>query len=268
MEGIQVKQDRLKQIMHIIMQNNHINNNQLADKLGVSIATIRRDLDRLEAEGVIRRIYGGAKLINSANQNPVVENVPLWSSREDRNKQEKLAIAKKVVEKIPESCTVFIDNGTTVYEVAKLLAQRTDLTILTNSLRAAVLLGGYPGLQAYCIGGIIKYDMLGTAGIIASEALAFFPSIDVCIISADGFIPTWGLRESSMETAMLKKTIVDRSKIVIAALDHSKFHANASAPVCQTKQLTTIVTGPAAPADDIRLLRESGVEVVVVSVME
>ena len=261
-----MKQDRLTQIKHLLMQNKHINNNQLAETLGVSIATIRRDLYRLESDGVIRRIYGGAELINGANQKLAVENVPLWSSREDSNKQEKRAIAKKVVEKIPESCTVFIDNGTTVYEVAKLLTQRTDLTILTNSLRTAVLLGSYPGLQAYCIGGIIKYDMLGTAGIIALEALAFFPSIDVCVLSSYGFVPSWGLRECSMETAMLKKTIVDRSKIVIAALDHTKFYANASAPVCQTKQLSTIVTDPAAPPDDVKFLRENGVEVVIASI--
>lgn len=258
-----MKQDRLTQIKHLLMQNQYINNNELAAAFGVSIATIRRDLDRLESEGVIRRIYGGAELIDGTNQKRTVEEVPLYTSRADSSQLEKQAIAKKVVEKIPESCTVFIDNGTTVYEVAKLLANRKDLTILTNSLRTAVLLGSYPDLQAYCIGGIIKYDMLATAGIIASEALAFFPTIDVCILSSDGFVPSWGLRERSMETAMLKKAIVDRSKIVIAALDHTKFYATASAPICQTKHLTTVVTDPAAPAEDVQYLRNNGVEVII-----
>lgn len=258
-----MKQDRLTQIKHLLMQNKRVNNNELADMFAVSLATIRRDLDRLEEEGTIRRIYGGAELIDGTSQKRALEEVPLWTSRADSSQSEKRAIARKVAEKIPEACTVFIDNGTTVYEVAKLLVHRKDLTILTNSLRTAVLLGSYPDLQAYCIGGIIKYDMLGTAGIIASEALNFFPSIDVCILSSDGFMPSWGLRECSMETAMLKKAIVDRSKIVIAALDHTKFHANASAPVCQTKQLSSIVTDPAAPAEDLQLLRESGVEVII-----
>ena len=62
---------------------------------------------------------------------------------------------------------------------------------------------------------------------------------------------------------MLKKTIVDRSKIVIAALDHTKFYANASAPICQTKQLTTVVTDPAAPPEDVKYLRDNGVEVII-----
>ncbi|MBQ2782147.1 MAG: DeoR/GlpR transcriptional regulator [Oscillospiraceae bacterium] len=258
-----MKQDRLTQIKHLLMQNQYINNNELAETFGVSIATIRRDLDRLESEGVIRRIYGGAELIDGTNQKRTTETIPLWTSRADSSQREKQAIAKKVAEKIPEACTVFIDNGTTVHEVAKLLTNRKDLTILTNSLRTALLLGSYPDLQIYCIGGIVKYDLLGTAGIIASEALAFFPSIDVCVLSSDGFIPSWGLRECSMETAMLKKTIVDRSKIVIAALDHTKFYANASAPICQTKQLTTVVTDPAAPPEDVKYLRDNGVEVII-----
>ena len=245
------------------MQDKHVNNNELAEMFGVSLATIRRDLDQLEAEGTIRRIYGGAEIIDNVNQQKPVEDVPLWSYRQDTSPAEKKAIARKVVEHIPDACTVFIDSGTTAYEVAKLLVQRKDLTILTNSLRTAVMLGTYPDLQAYCIGGIIKYDMLATAGILASEALAFFPSIDVCILSADGFIPSWGIRECSMETAMLKKTVVDRSKIVIAALDHAKFYASASAPICQTNQLNVIVTDPAAPPEAISYLRKNGIEVVI-----
>ena len=258
-----MKQDRVSQIKHLLMQNKRIYNNDLADLFGVSLATIRRDLDQLEADGTLRRIYGGAELVDNISRRRSIEQVPLWSDRQEANLREKQAIARKVVEKLPDACTVFIDNGTTAYEVAKLLVHRRDLTILTNSLRAAVLLGGYPDLQAYCIGGVIKYDMLGTAGIIASEALSFFPNIDVCILSADGFIPSWGLRECSMETAMLKKTVADRSEVVIAALDHTKFYASASAPICQTRQLNIVVTDPASPPDELQFLRESGVEVII-----
>lgn len=263
MGGNKMKQDRLTQIKHLLMQNKRVNNNDLTEMFSVSLATIRRDLDRLEEEGVIRRFYGGAELIDGANQKRSLEEVTPYTSRAGSNQDEKRAIAKKVVEQIPEACTVFIDNGTTVYEVAKLLTHRKDLTLLTNSLRTAVLLGSYPELHAYCIGGKIKYDMMGTAGIIASEALSFFPCVDVCILSSDAFTPSQGLRERSMETAMLKKAIVDRSRIVIAALDHTKFRANASAPICQTKQLHIVVTDPAAPPEDVKFLRESGVEVII-----
>lgn len=258
-----MKQDRLTQIKHLLMRDKRVDNNDLAKMFGVSIATVRRDLDQLEADGSIRRIYGGAEIVDSIALPKVMEEVPLWQIREDASQKEKCAIAKRVVEKIPDACTVFIDSGTTAYEVAKLLVHRKDLTILTNSLRVATLLGTYPNLQAYCIGGIIKYDMLATAGILASECLAFFPSIDVCVFSADGFIPSWGIREYSMETAMLKKAVADQSKIVIAALDHSKFNIAASAPICRTSQINIIVTDPAAPATDIAYLRNNGVEVVI-----
>lgn len=258
-----MKYDRITQIKHLLMRDQRVSNNDLAAAFGVSLVTIRRDLDQLESEGSIRRFYGGAEIIDNANLNKPVEEVPLWLQREDKNVAEKRAIARKVVEQIPDACTVFIDSGTTAYEVAKLLVHRKGLTILTNSLRAAVLLGMYPDLQTYCIGGIIKFDMLAAAGIVASECLSFFPSIDVCVLSADAFVPSWGIRELSMETAMLKKAVVDKTKIVIVGLDHTKFSASASSPICRTKQLDIIVTDPKTPPQTIAFLRESGVEVIV-----
>lgn len=258
-----MKRDRITEIKHILMQNKQVNNNDLAAMFGVSLATIRRDLDLLEANGSIRRVYGGAEIIDTIDQKKTIENIPLWEYRENVSSDEKRAIAKKAAEQIPNSCTVFIDSGTTAYEVAKLLLGRTDLTILTNSLRAAVLFGTYPGMHAYCIGGLIKYDMLATAGFLASQDLSFFPNIDVSIISADAFEPSWGLREQSMETAMLKKIVVEHSKSVIATLDNTKFGARASAPICRTKEITAIVTDRTTPDSEIEYIRRLGVKVVI-----
>lgn len=258
-----MKRDRITEIKHILMQNKQVDNNELAAMFGVSLATIRRDLDQLEAGGSIRRVYGGAEIIDTINSKEMPEIVPLWEYRQGVSSEEKRAIAKKTVEHIPNSCTVFIDSGTSAFEVAKLLLGRKDLTILTNSLRAAVLLGTHPDMHAYCIGGLIKYDMLSTAGFLASQDLSFFPSIDVSVISADAFEPSWGLRERSMETAILKKIVVEQSKNVIATLDNTKFGAKASAPICRTKEITTIVTDSASPASEIEYLRKIGVEVVI-----
>lgn len=258
-----MKRDRITEIKHILMQNKRVDNNDLAAIFGVSLATIRRDLDQLESDGSIRRIYGGAEIIDTINQPKSSENVPLWEYREGISSAEKRAIAKEVAAKIPNSCTLFIDSGTSAYEVAKLLVGRKDLTILTNSLRAAVLLGTHPDMHAYCIGGLIKYDMLATAGFLASQDLSFFPNIDVSVISADAFEPSWGLRERSMETAMLKKTVVEHSRTVIATLDNTKFGAQATAPICRTKQITTIVTDPAVSDEEINYLRKLGVEVII-----
>ena len=258
-----MKQDRLTQIKQILMQDQQVVNTELCKLFGVSIATIRRDLDQLEAEGIITRIYGGARLAISPNAPQIEAQIPSWNSRISSNVSEKRAIARKVVELIPDNCTLFIDSGTTLYEIAQMLVHRTDLTIVTNSLHTAVMLGAHPKLQVYCIGGNVKYDMVATAGVIASSTLELFPNIDVCILSADSFDTHLGLREFVMETSILKKAIMARSQKVIAALDHTKFTASAPSAICRTQDLDIIVTDYDTPASEVQQMRRMGVQVYV-----
>lgn len=258
-----MKQDRLTQIKHILMRDQQVINTELCEQFGVSIATIRRDLDQLEAEGIITRIYGGARLAISPNAPQIEAQIPSWDSRVTSNVGEKRAIARKVVELIPGNCTLFIDSGTTLYEIAQMLVHRTDLTIVTNSLHTAVMLGAYPKLQVYCIGGNVKYDMVSTVGVIASSTLSLFPNIDVCVLSADSFDVRRGMREFIMETSILKKAVMARSQKVIAALDHTKFTVSAPSAICRTQDLDIIVTDSDTPVSEVEEMRRMGVQVIV-----
>jgi len=261
-----MKQDRLSEIRRLLLQNKRITCEELCNHYQISPATVRRDLDILEREGTIRRFYGGAELIDR-NEAPLIsEIVPTWQARTSMNMAEKQAIAREISAMIPDACTVYLDSGTTVYEVACLLAQRSSLTIITNSLRTAALLGMNEQLQVYCVGGIIKADMLTTAGVLANEGLDFFPSIDICVLSADGFMESWGIRDWSMEGALLKKAAIDRSKQVIVAIDHTKFDIAATSPICPTKKLDAIVTDERIKPQTLHAIHGSGVSVVVAKI--
>lgn len=261
-----MKQGRITEIRRMLLQQKRLTCEMLCEHFHVSIATIRRDLDYLEREGTIRRFYGGAELLDRDETPFISEIVPTWQTREGMHMAEKQAIAREIAAMVPDACTVYLDSGTSIYEVARLLTQRKNLTIITNSLRTAALLGMCPQLQVYCIGGNIKYDMLTTAGVLANEGLAFFPSIDISVLSADGFIRSWGIRDWSMESALLKKAAADRSKQVIVALDHTKFDIVATSPICQTKQIDAIVTDDRIAPDDLEMLQSSGVQVVVAKI--
>ncbi len=258
-----MKQDRLTQIKHLLMRDQQVINTELCEIFGVSIATIRRDLDQLEAEGIITRIYGGARLAISPSAPQAEAQIPSWSSRIASNVQEKRAIAQKIADLIPHNCTLYIDSGTTLYEIALLLTHRTDITIITNSLHTAVMLGAYPNLQVYCIGGNVKHDMAATVGVIASGTLSLFPNIDLCILSADSFDVNLGPREFLTETAILKKAIMSRSMKTIAALDHTKFFVSAPSSICRTQDLDIIVTDSNTPPAAVEQLRQMGVQVIV-----
>lgn len=264
-----MKNDRTAQIKQILFRDGKVNCNDLAALLNVTNATIRRDLTELEMEGQIRRTHGGAELISRLDQEAKEINiVPPWPTRTDSCRNEKEAIARRISSLIPDNSTIFLDNGTTVFEVAKQLTNHNNLTVISNSLRASEYLGMYPNIQLYFLGGKIAHSMLASSGIMASDCLTYFTSIDYCIVSADAFSIENGLREHFMETAILKKAIIDKSSVVIAALDHSKFGKTASAPICNcnVQDIDVLVTDPAVPESILSALRDKKINVIVVEV--
>lgn len=253
-----MKSDRLTQIKQIILREGRLTNTDLCRRFGISMATARRDLDILEAEGVIRRVYGGAV---PAQQDDGAQEIPRWERRRQEGLNEKEAVALRAVELIPDNCTVYLDSGTTLYEVAKCLVGRKNLTVITNSLRIASLLGMEEDLQVYCIGGHVKVDMLVTLGMLANESMSLFPKVDVAVFSADGFLPGRGLMEYSMEVALLKKSILGKTGELIAVLDSSKIGKAADVTTCATTEIHTLVTDTGAPQEVLELVRNQGVRV-------
>ena len=262
-----MKSDRTAQIRQILFRDGTVNCNDLVKMFGVTPATIRRDLSDLEKEGQVKRTHGGAELLSRRDQEAKEINVvPPWPARSVSCNKEKRAIAREIASIIPDNSTVFIDNGTTVYEVAKLLVNHNNLTVISNSLRASEYLGMYPNIQLYFLGGKIAHSMLASSGIMSRDCLSYFTSIDYCVVSADAFSVENGLREHFMETAILKKAIIDKSSVVIAALDHSKFGKTASAPICNcsVQDIDILVTDSEVAEEDIRALRKKNIDVRIV----
>ena len=264
-----MKNDRTAQIRQILFRDGKVSCNDLVKMFGVTPATIRRDLSELEEEGQIKRTHGGAELLRRRDQEAKEINVvPPWSARSVSCIGEKKAIAREIASIIPDNSTVFIDNGTTVFEVVKLLVNHNNLTVISNSLRASEYLGMYPNIQLYFLGGKIAYSMLASSGIMSRDCLSYFTSIDYCVVSADAFSVENGLREHFMETAILKKTVIEKSSVVIAALDHSKFGKTASAPICNcsVQDIDILVTDSEVAEEDIRALRKKNIDVRIVEV--
>ncbi|MBO4410125.1 MAG: DeoR/GlpR transcriptional regulator [Spirochaetales bacterium] len=261
-----MKNDRTAQIRQILFRDGKVSCSELVKMFDVTPATIRRDLSELEKEGQIRRTHGGAELLRRKEQEArEISVVPPWPARTYSCRKEKEAIARRISSLIPDNSTIFIDNGTTVFEVVKQITGHNNLTVISNSLRASEYLGMYPNIQVYFLGGKIAHSMLASSGIMASDCLSYFTSIDYCIVSADAFSIENGLREHFMETAILKKAIIDKSSVVIAALDHSKFGKTASAPICNcnVQDIDILVTDSAVPENILSSLREKRINVVV-----
>lgn len=241
-----MKSDRIQEIRKLFLSRKKITNTELCKTFDISIETVRRDLNILEKEGFIRKVYGGACLIEAQKEQPYVDK---WTTRIDRNEDSKRCIAATAASQIPDGATVFLDTGTTLYEIVPFLSQKKNLTILTNSLRLASAFGMYEHITVYCIGGLIKTDTLTATGFFASEFLSYFSNIDYAIVSCDGFLPEKGTTEYSIELAMLKKQVLEKTGHIIALVDHSKFGISGNCLCCPTDSLDVLVTDASAPKE-------------------
>lgn len=255
-----MKSNRIQELKRLLLNKKHVTNTELCRMFNVSIETVRRDLNLLEKEGFLRKVYGGAKLVD----NPIHATDPeKWDTRIGQNEENKRSVAMRVAELIPDGCTVYLDIGTSIFEMLPALKKKQNLTVLTNSLRNASELGVCENLTVYCIGGVIRTDRLVSSGFFASDFLTYFSHIDYAIISCDGFSPEKGTTEYSIELAMLKKTVVEKSNYVIVALDHTKFGIPASCQCCAVEKINALVTDEMPMPADVATLREKGVKLVV-----
>lgn len=258
-----MKYDRLQQIKKLLLQRRKVTNVELCDTFNVSIETIRRDLNQLEREGIINKVYGGAVL---AEKNQLQEPIESWTVRMDENRNAKRAIARATAAMVPHDCTVYLDSGTSALEVAHFLKEKKNLTVVTNSPYIAIALGTCENLIVYNVGGLVNTDTLAAVGFLASEFISFFSHFDFAVVSSDGFVLGEGATDHVMESAMLKKSILEKAENILLAIDHTKFNQRAKCVTCQTERISALITDSGVAPDVLANLRLGGVNVVVADV--
>lgn len=254
-----MKCDRHLKMKQLFLQRKNITNKELCEKFNISIETARRDLTILEQEGVIKRVYGGAVL---SNDNIMPDSMQPWNTRVVTNQEEKCAIAREILQWIPDNSIIAIDSGTSTLEIAKLLHAKKNLTVLTNSMYVAFEISTNTDHLVYSIGGAIKKGEMITTGFLANDFLEYFSHIDLAILSTDGFNVNEGLTDYSVEMGTLKRSMIEKADQVFVAVDHSKFATTAFYKVCGIDKVKLVVTSTKAPQASIDILKNGGVQVV------
>jgi DeoR family transcriptional regulator of aga operon len=227
--------ERLDKITRLIDANGMVNASKLAKDFGVSIETIRRDLEYLESKGSLKRVYGGA----IANVSKGIERD--YTRRETLNIDEKTAIAQKTSELIKDGDTIVMDLGTTPLEVAKCLGGKKDLTVITNCLPVGMELVKNKSTRVFMLGGDLRYGDYSTSGFLSSAGLNNF-RVDKAIISASGITIKNGITDYHVEEANVRRKMIDISEQVITVADHTKFGISTFIQVCKLSDVDIIVT--------------------------
>ncbi len=228
----------------------------LVRELGVSAATVRRDLESLEQRGALRRVHGGAVTVESNLDEP------LFDDKTQIAAAEKLRIARAAVGLVKPGSSIFLDGGSTILAMAPLLRERTDLTVVTNSLRvAAELAGGGPTLIV--VGGELRRRSQTMVGPLTEPILAGL-HVDTAFVGTIGLDLRNGLTTTDPREAFTKRLILRQAQQIVLLADSSKAGKTSFVSFGSPEQAHVFITDARTPAALVRALKQKGVRVVIV----
>lgn len=226
--------ERKLSIMKDIQENGQADINELATKYQVSTMTIRRDLAKLSEEGLVTLEYGGAVLNNGA----LIEyNMHM---KEAKFLEEKKRIAEECASYIKEGDSIFLDAGTTVSEVAKCIANRKNIMVMTHSLLVANILSGSDLDVVMCPGQFRKKSM-AYIGQFTDDFLDMF-QIDKLFLGVEGIDLEYGLSVPNIEDGITKRHLIKNAKWTACLVDHSKFDQIYYHKICDLGMIDLLVT--------------------------
>lgn len=247
--------ERLQRIVDLVNERGSMRVTELSALCDVTEETIRRDLDKLEAEGKLARTHGGAVSLAETRS-----EVP-YSEREVANSEEKRRIAEAAVKLIQPKERLLLDASSTAWYVAKQLPDM-PLTVLTNSIKVAVELSGKDKIQVISTGGILSPGSLSYVGPLAERSLASY-HVDRLFLSCKGARLDRGLSESNELQALVKRQMIEASDEIVLLADHSKFEVQAFTHVCGWERVARVVTDSGTSGETVERLSERGVDVVI-----
>lgn len=250
-----MKLERRSQIIDMITRQRTVTNTELMERFGISIETVRRDLDYLEEQGFLRKVYGGAVVKVSLNSEPE------YASRSQINVQQKNAIAQKAAELIQPGDTVFLGVGTTVQAMVQYMKNLGEITVFTNALRTAVALSELPECTVILPGGHLRNKELTLSGFPADENMTHF-NIDKAFIGVGG-VTDGGISDFHIGEAQLHKQLVLNARQSVALADSSKLGIRALNNVCTLEQISLIITDSNARKQTVTELKEAGAKIIV-----
>lgn len=248
--------ERKSEILATLQREKSVLVAELSQKYNVTEETIRRDLDKLEKEGYVKKTYGGAVL----SQNTSVE-IP-FKVRERTNKKEKQRIARLVQGVIEEGESIMLDSSSTSLMVARNLKQYRKLTVITNSVEILLELSSCKNIKVISTGGELRESALSMGGRQAEQMLQRY-NVDKAVLSCKGVSMEKGITDSNEPEAQIKSTMRECAKTTIWAIDSTKFDKVSFIHLARFREGDIVVTDKPLEERWMEFLSGYGIRVVV-----
>lgn len=248
--------ERYEMIVQLVNEKGSIRVSELSELCKVTEETIRRDLDRLEEAGRLRRSHGGA--VSIKEEQPEIP----FSEREIMHAEEKRRIAEAAIQLIRPKDRILLDASSTAWYMASKLPD-VPLTVLTNSIRVATELSTKDKIDVISTGGLLVQRSLSFVGPLAERSLDTY-YVDKVFLSCKGVHLQRGISESNELQARIKQKMVEIADEVILLADSSKFGQQALTHVTDLSRVNTIVTDQGIHEDTLAGLKERSITVTTV----
>jgi DeoR family fructose operon transcriptional repressor len=254
-----VTESRRNQLLSLVRESGFASLPDLADELQVSESTIRRDLDTLEESGSVKRTHGGVFYSGPSPQ------VPHFDRRQSAQWDQKRAIARAASELIEEGDTILLDGGSTTYELARLLIDRS-LQVVTNSLPVANLFSATDRADLVLVGGYVHARTGVALGPYANSMLEGL-NVRRAVLSVSG-VNSRGFYNSNLLLVGTELAMMKAADEVIVVADSSKFGHASLAHLCGLSDVNTVVADDGISTDWHGRLRDAGVQLLVANPLE
>ncbi len=224
----------------------------LAESFGVTLQTVRRDVSLLAEAGLLARFHGGVRVPSSTTENIA------YRQRQQLNAAAKQAIARAVAAAVPNGCSLIINIGTTTECIARELLRHKGLRIITNNLNVAAILSDNADCEVMVAGGTVRTRDRGIVGEATVEFIRRF-KVDIGLIGISGIEADGTLRDFDVHEVEVSRAIIEQSREVWLAADHSKFNRPAMVELGSLGWLDRLFTDAAPPVPFPALLLEAGV---------
>lgn len=258
------KNERLAAVLELLAESGSIEVYEIVERLGVSVATARRDLDELARQQLLTRTRGGAA------PHSVAYDLPLRYKSQQRPEQ-KQAIARAAAQMIQRGAVIGLCGGTTTTAIADALTSRPEfmqpsddpgLTIVTNAINIGMMLSARPQVKTLLTGGLVhtrSYELIGGF----ADAVLGAVSLDIAFIGANGLDPEIGPTCHDEKEAEVNALMASRAKKAVIVADAAKMDRRSFATIGPKGLFSTVVTDDGITTDQLRRLEAAGYEVIV-----
>lgn len=246
-------EDRQNRIVELVSEKGNIEVELLAEMLDVSQMTIRRDLDKLKKEGIIERRHGVA----------VIKHETTYTEKMVTRMDEKTKLAEVCASMVKPGDTVFLDSGTTIYEIAKRIIGIQDLTVITDDIETGFLLHK-SGVELMICGGTVQKETGSIFGTFSNQMMSYI-HVGIAFMGAMSIDGNFNVLTPTLDKASLKRLIVKNANRSYLVVDHSKFNRQALMKINNLQDYTGVVTTREFSEEERKKIGEQKIQVITVS---